>query len=206
MNGTARRPRPLTVEEFLAFEGEADVRYELVDGEIRAMAPASRRHSRIAGNAARILARAVLPAPCGLALEAGIRVSARDFFVADLVVDCSRDPEARWVEAPRLVVEILSPSTRQHDRDVKLDAYRGLPSVAEIWLVDSERRRVQQWIREGPHDWHVRDVIGTGSFESPVLAATVSLDELYEGVAFAEETEESGPVERAPGGGTDGGP
>jgi len=192
MSETARRPQPMTVEAFLAFEGEPDVRYELVGGEVHAMAPPSRQHSRIAGNAARILGQSVSP-PCGLAVEAGIAVDEHDFFIADLVVDCSRDPGARWIDEPRLVVEILSPSTRQHDRDVKLDAYRAIPSVAEIWLVDSERRRVQQWIREGPRDWHVRDVIGSGEFESPVLGAPVSLDELYAGVTF-EEAEGAPPT------------
>ncbi len=181
-------PRRMRVEEFLAFEGEADVRYELVDGEIRAMAPAGDRHGWLAGNVGYVLRRRLAGRGCGVVHEAGVRIDDHNFFVADLVVQCTPPSGRPFVEAPRLMVEILSPSTRQHDRDVKLDAYRALSPVEEIWLVDSERRRVQQWIREGPRDWHVRDVIGTGTFDSPVLAATVSLDELYEGIAFAEET------------------
>jgi len=187
VNGTARRADPLTVDEFLAFEGEADVRYELVDGEIRAMAPAGDRHGLICANVAILLHRRRPRPECAPRVEAGIRVDDHDFFVADVVLACGRPRAEPGTPDPWLIVEVLSPSTRLHDLGLKADRYRELAGLRELWLVDSERRRVQQWLRRGPRDWHVRDVIGTGTFDSPVLAATVSLDELYEGIAFAEE-------------------
>ena len=47
---------------------------------------------------------------------------------------------------PRFVIEVLSPSSRQEDRTIKLDEYKGLPFVEEVWLVDSERRWGQRAI------------------------------------------------------------
>ena len=55
---------------------------------------------------------------------------------------------------------------------------KALPSVVEIWLVDSERRWVQIWWREA-EGWHGRDHVGGGSFASAVLDGAVPLDELY---------------------------
>jgi hypothetical protein len=57
-------------------------------------------------------------------------------------------------------------------------SYKGLASVREIWLVDSEARWVQVWRRQ-PDGWTGRDHIGGGSFRSAVLEEAVALDELY---------------------------
>jgi hypothetical protein len=54
--------------------------------------------------------------------------------------------------------------------------------VRELWFVDADRRRVQQWRREAEHVWRVEDVIGSGRVESPVLDAAIPLDELYAGL------------------------
>ncbi len=171
----------LTVEDFLRREGEPDLRCELVGGEVRAMAPPSPRHSRIQANTVHALERRLVGRrPCGSFGEAGILVSEQDFFVADVAVSCREPGEGPGLEEPLLIVEILSPATRAHDLGTKLPAYKELPSVREIWLVDSARRWVEHWVREDG-DWRGRDVIGSGELASPVLEDRISLDELYEG-------------------------
>jgi Uma2 family endonuclease len=173
----------MTVEEFLAFEGEPDVRYELVGGELRAMAPPTDRHSALVMECGVAIRERLRRRPgCRVLAEAGIRISDEDFLVADLAVSCQPLTGTPMVAEPLLIVEVLSPSTRQHDLSVKGEAYRRLPSVRELWFVEADRRRVQQWRREAEHVWRVEDVIGSGRVESPVLDAAIPLDELYAGL------------------------
>lgn len=79
---------------------------------------------------------------------------------------------------PLLTVEVLSPGTRTHDLGRKLNDYKGLPSVREIWMADSERRWTQVWQRNGER-WLGQDFVGSAAFVSPVLEAEVRLEELH---------------------------
>ena len=85
---------------------------------------------------------------------------------------------ARSLE-PLLVVEVLSPSTRIHDLGRKLNDYKTLPSVQEIWMVDSERRWVQLWRRDGER-WIVQDLVGSADVrQRSAWTPPSQLDELY---------------------------
>jgi hypothetical protein len=95
---------------------------------------------------------------------------------ADLAV--TGGPLAPDVVEPLLIVEILSPSTRANDLARRLPDYKALPSVREIWLVDTERRWAQVWWRDAD-SWHGRDHLGGATFRSDVLDSGVALHELY---------------------------
>lgn len=178
MAEAADDPR-MTVAEFLDWNGPGDVRHELVDGVVTAMPPASDAHGRMTGNAwGEIDARLARRPPCRAQIEAGIRISDETFYVADVAATCAPPDQGKLVAEPFLVVEILSPSTRALDLGRKLDDYKGLPSVVEVWLLDSAKRRVTIWQRE-PEGWVGRDHVGSGGFASLALDDRVSLDRLY---------------------------
>ena len=82
---------------------------------------------------------------------------------------------------PILVVEVESPGTVRHDRGVKVDRYRELPSVQEILLVASAERRVQLWRRQGER-WSVEDVIGDATLRLESCALAIPLADLYAGL------------------------
>jgi len=167
----------LTVDEFLRWDDGTETRYELVDWQIVAMAPPSGQHGTVVANAATLVNTRPRPrAPRRAQAEAGVRISAQRWWQADLAVTC-RPPEAQVVD-PLLVVEVLSPSTRGRDFADKPPDYKSLPSVREIWLIDSQRRWAQVWWRE-PEGWHGRDHVGGGTFRSEVLEGAVALDEFY---------------------------
>jgi hypothetical protein len=54
--------------------------------------------------------------------------------------------------------------------------------VQEVWLIDSERRWIEVWQRDADGAWVGRDYVGSAVFASPVLRASVMLDELYRNV------------------------
>jgi Uma2 family endonuclease len=169
--------KPMTVDEFLRWDDGTDTRYELIDGQIVAMAPPNGRHGTVVVNAGALVnSRLRSRSPCRAQAEAGVRVSEHRWWQADLAVTC-QPPEAEIVD-PLLVIEVLSPSTRNRDLVDKLPDYKALPSVLEIWLIDSERRWAQVWWRE-PEGWHGRDHVGGGALRSQVLDGEVMLDELY---------------------------
>jgi Uma2 family endonuclease len=140
--------RLMTVDEFLNWDDGTDTRHELADGVIRAMAPPSGAHSAIVANTVVLLDTALRGRkPCRPLAEAGIRSDNMVMCQADLAV--TRLPIAREIQNPVLIVEILSPSTRTHNLGRKLIDYKSLPSVEDIWMLDSERRWAQVWRRVG---------------------------------------------------------
>ena len=158
------------------------------------MVPPKVQHVDIAENLAGLLRQHLRP-PCRVSQGVGVLLDREtdDYLEADLAV--SREPRRagrQHLEAPRLVVEILSPSTRDRDLGTKLDRYRELPSVEEVLLVSWTERRVTQWRREGDRAWRVQDHIGKGSVAVALVGAPLDLDAVYAGTGLA------GPDEAEP--------
>lgn len=194
MTETAAPTRRMTVDEFMEWAETQEEPYELVDGvpvplwprdpaQPKMMAPPSRRHQRIVRNIELALVSRV-PPPCWVAAGIGVRLEDERSRVPDVLAACvEHDEAANLVDEPALLVEVLSPRNEDIDRTVKLDEYKALPSVQEIWLVASTRRWAQIWRREAG-TWVGVDLIGRGTIESAWLRSEVPLDELYAGVSL----------------------
>jgi Uma2 family endonuclease len=126
----------MTVAEFLTWDDGTDTRYELVDGRPVAMAPVAPAHSVIVLNLGHALKSRLEP-PCYAGGQAGIERPDRDdaFYEADIIVSCTLfTPGMAAIPDPVVVIEVLSPSTIEHDRGRKAYDYRRIPSVQEIVL------------------------------------------------------------------------
>ena len=178
----------LSVEEYLEGERDGEVRHEYVAGQAYAMAGASARHNRIAGNIFTRLSVHLDGADCEPFIsDMKVRVAPDLFYYPDVVVACDppgADPYFRT--EPRLVVEVLSPSTERADRHEKLAGYRNSPSLQEYALVSQDgtvvelhRRAADGWQVElftGPDDRCVFDSVGL----------TLTLADIYRNVRFDE--------------------
>jgi len=175
----------MSLAAFLEWDDGTDARYELVDGRIVAMAPATLAHGTIVANLARHVGNR-LKSPCRVVVEAGIAPADRadTWYEADLVVTCA-PPErgARAITEPRLIVEVLSPSTAAHDRGVKLADYRRIASVEQILVVASEDRHVEVW-RRAPDGWKVQDLIGDAAILLAIDGQPLPLAAVYDAVAL----------------------
>jgi Uma2 family endonuclease len=170
----------MTVAEFLEWDDGTDTRYELVRGKLVAMAPASGRHSVIATKIAAALQVGLRP-PCYVGTNAGVVRPDRDdtFYEADLVVSCTpMRPDTLMIPSPAIVVEVLSPTTADHDRGGKLYDYRRIDSVQEIALVASEQRHVEVWRRRGAK-WEVEDLIGDSALTLETVGVTIPFAAIY---------------------------
>ena len=168
----------MTVEAFLEWDDGTDTRHELVDGRLVAMNPPVAQHARLLSQLVAVLVGRV-PPHCGVYTGGGARQAddAWNFRIPDVSVSCTPSNQ-QWVEAPRLICEILSPSTASLDVTAKLDFYRGIPSVEEILILRANKRQATLWRRHGA-DWLVRDFIGSATIDSGVTTSPIPLDELY---------------------------
>ena len=127
---------------------------EIINGEAYMMATPSSRHQEVSGELFRQLANflegkqcKVYHAPFGVRLfeRDGDRPEEVDTVVEpDITVVCDRGKIDRYgcKGAPDLIIEILSPSTRRHDRLVKLNLYQRA-GVREYWMADPDNQSVQ---------------------------------------------------------------
>jgi Uma2 family endonuclease len=181
----------LSVADYLAGERDGALRHEYVSGQAYAMAGASARHNRIAGNIFARLNEYLDGEECEPFIsDMKIRVAPDLFYYPDVVVTCDApggDPYFRT--EPRLIIEVLSPSTERTDRHEKLAAYKNCPSVQEYALVSQDGMMVELHRRAD-------DVWRTDIFTEPEeqcvfesVGLTMSLGDIYRNVRFDEAPE-----------------
>jgi Uma2 family endonuclease len=150
-------PSRMTIEEFLDWSGDGSgQKFELVDGEPRAMAPASVPHGIIQANIAGILRTHLIGSRCYVVVEPGVIPRVRsdaNMRVPDLAVSCEvSNVGQRALSEPTLVIEILSPSNESETRE-NVWAYTTIPTVREILLIRSTRIAAELIRRGADGDW-----------------------------------------------------
>lgn len=187
-----QQPEKMTIEEYFAWELIQDMRYEYINGEVFAMTGGTIPHNDIALNLYRPLYSHLHPQGCRVNVsDVKVQVSPQSpYFYPDLIVSCHpEDINARkFIQYPKLIVEVLSPSTSNRDREEKFRYYLTIPSLQEYILIDSEKIYVERYCRGEGRMWlyypyTIGDMITFSSieFEFPI-------DILYEGVVFEQET------------------
>jgi Uma2 family endonuclease len=83
------------------------------------------------------------------------------------------------VTNPRIVVEVLSPTTERYDREQKRLYYQELPSLQEYVLVAQDRRRIEVWRRSG-EGWEHAIYEAGATAPLPSIDFEIDVDELYE--------------------------
>ncbi len=173
--GYALKRQPMTAAEFLAWDATQTVKREFVRGEVFAMAGGEDRHATVALNIAMTLRQHLRGSPCRVyPSDVKLRVEAADcFFYPDVMVTCSAaDLQDRLIKRePRLVVEVLSPSTAAYDRGDKFASYRQLPSLQEYLLVDVGALRCDLFRKGADGLW----VLHPSNAGEPVQLASVDL-------------------------------
>jgi Uma2 family endonuclease len=184
------RHRRMTPDEFFAWQKSQDRNYELVDGApvlpLKAMTGATRAHDRLTVRALASLSRQLAGGPCEPSTQdIAVRTPLGGVRRPDVLIDCgSFNPTSMEAAEPRVVVEVLSPSTTNVDRFRKVEEYKSHPSIRVILLVDTRSARVGAWRRSG-QAWEFEDHQGTDtSIPLPEIGATLDLEELYRGYAF----------------------
>lgn len=181
-----------TLDEFLAFDDGTDTRYELFEGQIVAMAPASDVHGALVARLAVRIGAGLRP-PCEVVIEAGIVPPERadSWYQADLAVTCAGLKGQQFIGEPILIAEVLSPSTAATDRERKLPDYRSIPSLQDILVISSTEARIEHFRRE-PDGWKIHDLRGQGTLRLETFDLTIDLAELYAGILISDQAQAEG--------------
>jgi Uma2 family endonuclease len=170
--------------EYVAIAESANIKLEYVDGEICAMAGGSPEHAAISANIGASLLGQLRGKGCRVhSSDLRIRVPATGLAAyPDVSVVCGSiesDPEERsTVTNPKVVIEVLSPSTEDYDRGEKLAHYKQLASLGAIVLVAWDRRELEVWDRAAESRWE-RRVVSQGIIELRAISCTLDVDGVY---------------------------
>ncbi len=178
-----------TPEEYLAAERQAAFKSEYFGGEVFAMAGASYAHNRIVANVIAELRRQLKRHDCTV-VPSDLRLwiqSAEHYLYPDVTVVCGEpeftDEHIDTLVNPRLIVEVLSKSTKDFDRGEKFTLYRTLPSFAEYILIAQDRHHAEHFVRQADGRWLLTDIDQTAEAISLVsIEGQLALAEIYDKV------------------------
>ena len=174
----------LSVDEYLEFENSADTKHEYVAGRLYAMVGVSEPHVRITGNLHAALHTHLRGRPCRAYLE-GFKLNFKaghdDFFYyPDLMVKCGREGiTTYYLQEPKLVIEVLSPSTERIDRREKALNYRQIATLEEYVLVAPDQPYIE--FQRRADDWRptfATSLDSVATFRS--IDLSLSLRQIYE--------------------------
>lgn len=178
---SVRQERLISHAEYFAMCDTTEGFLEYVAGHVYAMTGASKRHNGITAKLISGLAAAAERRGCEVfATGMLVRVDAADaFYAPDVTIVCRQQgSNPRALDAPSVVIEVLSPSTADMDRRYKLRDYKTVPAISEIVIVETDRRLVEIHRRLG-NGWEIETVEGEGALELQTIQAFMPLDEIY---------------------------
>lgn len=183
------RERKFSPEEYLTLERQAAVKSEFVDGTVMAMAGRSAEHDTIVGNLGARLHAQLRGTSCRVfTSNMKVRTDASGLFAyPDLTVVCGEvgfhDPSRDVVTNPKVIFEVLSPSTEAFDRGKKRIRYQTVETLTDYCLIAQDEARVEHWTRQPDGRWLVSASQGLdGTLELVSIGCTLPLAELYERV------------------------
>lgn len=167
----------VTEAEYLQYcEEYPEEKFELIDGEIVAMAGASRNHNLITGNIFVLLHQYLSNSDCFVfASDWKVKIE-HNFYFPDIVVDCNSNNNE-----PKLIVEILSESTRNIDLSIKLEDYQKIPSLQEYIVVEQNAKFILIYRRKD--EWKGQ-VYQDGNIYLESIDLTLSMEDIYQRVVL----------------------
>ena len=186
----------MTVEEFHEWHERQEWKYELVDGVPvlkRGMGPTGMvggtlRHAKVAAKILRMLGSRLDGTPCEpFGSDIAVRTGPDQLRYPDVVVDCgTEDQTRRDLDDPRVVIEVLSPSTSFLDQTKKLEEYKGVGTVQHVLIVDPRRGWAQLFSRQ-TGTWRFEEFNGLDrTVPLPAIGVELPMAEVFENVTLDE--------------------
>ncbi|MEH2328913.1 Uma2 family endonuclease [Nostoc sp.] len=186
-----QQPLKMTVEEYLEWELQQDVRYEYANGEVFALTSGTIPHNDIALNLYRALYPHLRSRGCRVNVsDVKMQLTAQSrYYYPDVIVSCNpEDLNARkYIQHPKLIVEVFSPGTSAKDRGEKFTYYLTIPSLQEYILIDSEKISVERYCRGEGRMWLYYPYTAGDMVTLSSIEFECSIELLYEGVVFTTE-------------------
>lgn len=190
---TAIPKKKMTASEYLAIERKAELKSEFYNGEMFAMAGASRQHNEIKENLIGELFTRLKGGKCRTySSDQRVKIDRTGLYTyPDIVIVCSQvefdplDPDT--LTNPQVVIEVLSKTTESYDRGTKFQHYKRLPSVKEYVLVNQDRVQVDRFVRQQDETWVMTTFDPPeNNFTLVTVDVQIPLTDIYRGVKLEE--------------------
>ena len=179
----------ITPEDYLLNERLALEKHEYFQGEIFAISGASIPHNRIFSNTFGDISFKLKGKECEpFGSDLRIHIPKNSLFTyPDISIICGEiettDDKFDTVTNPSVIIEILSPSTRDYDIGKKFYLYRDIESLKEYLLIDSEKITVEKYIRNIDNSWLLTAYKSIeDSFSIETVGLEMKLSDVYFGV------------------------
>ncbi|HWS83984.1 MAG TPA: Uma2 family endonuclease [Ktedonobacteraceae bacterium] len=182
------RNEVVTVNDFLALDREnLDQKYEFRNGQMMAMPGGSTNHTLIIANLSGILYAHLRKSSCAFLPEGTLKIE-DECYLPDIMVTCNEKDlteNKTYIEYPKLVIEVLSPSTETNNRRDKLLAYTQCLSIQEYVLVNWDCMLIEKMTRKGTEEldsiqW-TNQWYGKGeTLELETIGLSIPVEDVYE--------------------------
>jgi Uma2 family endonuclease len=195
---TAESKKRYTPEEYLQLEETSLEKHQYFRGEIFELFPedmsgGSEWHSLITMNMGRAIGNALKGKSCRV-YDSNLRIGVPTttlYTYPDLSVICgptqldTSDTTRSTATNPKVIVEVLSPSTEAYDRGRKFASYLTIETLREYVLVAQSRPRVETYCKQSDGTWVFAFFEGASAYLAlRSLGVEVALADIFEGVEF----------------------
>lgn len=194
-----------TVEEYLQMEKASTEKHEFYQGEIfplqRAvnaeilmMSGAGVRHNIIQVNLLGLLSTILKGKSCRpFGSDMRIHIPENTLYTyPDISIICgdiiTSEQDEDTAIKPVVIIEILSPSTKQYDRGDKFKLYRDIPVLKQYILIDSESIQVESFELNERNHWELQEYSDELQHLSiSAVNASILLKDIYEGTKLSQQ-------------------
>jgi Uma2 family endonuclease len=187
----------ISPEEYLAIERASQEKHEYFNGQMFAMTGASRKHNLIAGNTFAQTHSQIAGGPSEVyTADMRVKVSPTGLYTyPDIVIACDdpkfEDDQLDTLLNPRVIFEILSPSTEAYDRGEKSEHSRRLDSLQEYLLVAQDRIHIEHFRRDLEGGWRFQETEElTSVIRLESVQCELQVSDMYARVQFDEPAAE----------------
>lgn len=186
---TVRQSDPISIAAYLSGEETATRKHEYVEGVVYAMVGATNAHNRIATNGTGALHAQLRGKPCQV-FNSDTKVRVRlargtRFYYPDASVVCRLNPQNdTFQDAPVVIIEVVSESTRRTDENEKREAYLSIDSLCVYILVEQATAGVVVYRRTDSGFERETYVGHDAVLPLPEIDCELRLADLYENVEF----------------------
>ncbi len=181
-------------DQYLATERVAVEKHEYYQGQVYAMSGTSLAHNIIFKNLFIDIGSKLKGKKCQpFGSDLRIHIPENSLYTyPDISIICgtpsTTDETFDTVTNPSVIIEILSPSTRNYDKGGKFTLYRDIKSLKEYILIDSEAIHVEKFVRNFDDSWHFTEYKSVDeSFLIETIQETLHLINIYEDVGISEK-------------------
>jgi Uma2 family endonuclease len=181
--------KQMTLEEYLEFDYNAEGRYEYFYGEVFEMSGGSPEHSLLGSRIGYLLGNKLYKKNC-LVYNSDVKLKVPTmppYRYSDISALCGKPVyenvgKQRLLVNPTLIVEVLSPSTENYDREEKFKAYKSIESLREYLLVSQVKKFITLYVRHNDKFWFQSEYVEGETLTLESLECDLSVDEIYQGI------------------------